>query len=85
MVPSNKSTRTVVINCPRDKHGIVISPGKLVKCPTGQMATIVFENYALRFLIDGLENLKKNGSLVFCERWKPYNFEVINNQLKEVI
>ena len=65
------------VDWPKDKNGEVIEPGKRVKCPTGHLADIVFENCALRFRVDGWKNLDKNGSLVFCERWTPCDFEVV--------
>lgn len=62
-----------------DRNGIELIPGCTVKAPTGHVSKIVYANCALRFQIPGYNNLDRNGSLVFCERWKPADFEVIDD------
>ena len=62
-----------------DKNGKQICLDNIVRTPDGLVGRIVFVNASYRVDIEGFKGslLDKNSSLLFCDRWKPSQFEVI--------
>lgn len=70
----------LMTNQPLDKNGMPITEGLTVRTPDGFTGIVVLANCALRVDVSpdrsGLY-LQYNSSLLFCDRWKPRDFEVI--------
>ena len=62
----------------KDKNGVIIMSGNTVKHPDGCFGKVIFANGAWRCDAYGAsELLIYNSSLLFCDNWKPEEFEVI--------
>lgn len=61
-----------------DKNGKQICLDDIVRTPGDFTGRIVFVNAAYRVDIEGFNGslLDMNSSLLFCDRWKPSQFEV---------
>ena len=64
----------------QDKNGKDITAGSIIRNPDGFIGKVVFANCAWR--VDVSANytgayLLFNSSLLFCDRWKPWEFEVL--------
>jgi hypothetical protein len=62
-----------------DKHGTLIFLGDIVCHPGGLFGQVVFINGAYRIDIPGYRSsfLQRNSSLLFSEKIKPWQFEVV--------
>ena len=60
-----------------DKNGVLINQGDTVLSPEGIEGKVVKRYCAWRYDSHHGAYLKYNSSLLYCDRWKPKDFEVV--------